>query len=127
MTQIDWSGILTITCVGFCLVIVMLLLLVFVMKGFGSFFTHQRKKQSPSQTELDEETVAAIMTALKLFGSARHDRETEMLTILSIKRAYSPWNSKIHGLTQMQITEISYERLFIENKRKSIRHFDVRT
>ena len=66
MTQIDWSGILTITCVGFCLVIVMLLLLVFVMKGFGSFFTHQRKKQSPSQTELDEETVAAIMTALKL-------------------------------------------------------------
>ena len=85
MTQIDWSGILTITCVGFCLVIVMLLLLVFVMKGFGSF----------------EETVAAIMTALKLFGSARHDRETEMLTILSIKRAYSPWNSKIHGLTQM--------------------------
>ena len=69
MTQIDWSGILTITCVGFCLVIVMLL--------------------------------AAIMTALKLFGSARHDRETEMLTILSIKRAYSPWNSKIHGLTQM--------------------------
>ena len=94
MTQIDWSGILTITCVGFCLVIVMLLLLVFVMKGFGSFFTHQRKKQSPSQTELDE-------TALKLFGSARHDRETEMLTILSIKRAYSPWNSKIHGLTQM--------------------------
>ena len=61
----------------------------------------RRKKQSPSQTELDEETVAAIMTALKLFGSARHDRETEMLTILSIKRAYSPWNSKIHGLTQM--------------------------
>ena len=122
MTQIDWSGILTITCVGFCLVIVMLLLLVFVMKGFGSFFTHQRKKQSPSQTELDEETVAAIMTALKLFGSARHDRETEMLTILSIKRAYSPWNSRINSNARLQ--KISYERLFIENKRKSIRHFD---
>ena len=125
MTQIDWSGILTITCVGFCLVIVMLLLLVFVMKGFGSFFTHQRKKQSPSQTELDEETVAAIMTALKLFGSARHDRETEMLTILSIKRAYSPWNSKISRInSNARLQKISYERLFIENKRKSIRHFD---
>lgn len=124
MTQIDWSGILTITCVGFCLVIVMLLLLVFVMKGFGSFFTHQRKKQSPSQTELDEETVAAIMTALKLFGSARHDRETEMLTILSIKRAYSLEleNSRINSNARLQ--KISYERLFIENKRKSIRHFD---
>ena len=26
---------------------------------------------------------------------------TEVLTILSIKRAYSPWNSKIHGLTPL--------------------------
>ena len=101
MTQIDWSGILTITCVGFCLVIVMLLLVVFVMTGFGSFFTDARMKQSPWLQEVVEAHVAAIMTALKLFGSARHDRETEMLTILSIKRAYSPWNSKIHGLTQM--------------------------
>lgn len=101
MTQIDWSSILTIAFIGFSLVILLLLLMVFVMKGFGAVFTHQRKKQLPSQSEVDGETVAAIMTALKLFSSARHDRETEMLTILSIKRAYSPWNSKIHGLTQM--------------------------
>ena len=51
--------------------------------------------------QIHEEEVAAIMTALKIFGSAMHDRESEVLTILSIKRAYSPWNSKIHGLTQM--------------------------
>ncbi|HJA98071.1 MAG TPA: hypothetical protein H9779_00500 [Candidatus Alistipes avicola] len=101
MTQIDWEFILTVTFIGFGLVIVMLLLLVFVMKAFGGVFTHKRKKQLPSQSELDGETVAAIMTALRLFSGARHDRETEMLTILSIKRAYSPWNSKIHGLTQM--------------------------
>ena len=36
-----------------------------------------------------------------MFRSELHDRESEVLTILSIKRAYSPWNSKIHGLTQM--------------------------
>lgn len=101
MTQIDWSSILIIAFIGFSLVVLLLLLLVYVMKGFGYFFTIKRKKQLPSQSELDEETVAAIMTALKLFGSARHDREAEMLTILSIKRAYSPWNSKIHGLTHL--------------------------
>ena len=122
MTQIDWSGILTITCVGFCLVIVMLLLLVFVMKGFGSFFTHQRKKQSPSQTELDEETVAAIMTALKLFGSARHDRDAYDFEHQAGLLALELENSRINSNARLQ--KISYERLFIENKRKSIRHFD---
>lgn len=66
------------------------------------FFLYASAQEAVTVADgIDEETVAAIMTALKLFGSARHDRETEMLTILSIKRAYSPWNSKIHGLTQM--------------------------
>ena len=107
MTQIDWSGILTITCVGFCLVIVMLLLLVFVMKGFGSFFTHQRKKQSPSQTELDEETG----------NRDAYDFEHQAgLLALELE------NSRINSNARLQ--KISYERLFIENKRKSIRHFD---
>ena len=44
---------------------------------------------------------AAVAAALKLYRSALHDRESEVLTILSIKRAYSPWNSKIHGLTPL--------------------------
>ncbi|MDE7078066.1 MAG: hypothetical protein K2O55_05785, partial [Alistipes sp.] len=48
-----------------------------------------------------EEEISAIATALNIYRSAMHDRESEVLTILSIKRAYSPWNSKIHGLTQM--------------------------
>ena len=43
----------------------------------------------------------AIATALKIYKGALHDRESEVLTILNIKRAYSPWNSKIHGLTQL--------------------------
>ena len=53
------------------------------------------------QGQLHEEEIAAIATALKIFNSDRHDRESDVLTIMSIKRAYSPWNSKIHGLTQM--------------------------
>ena len=45
--------------------------------------------------------IAAIATALKIYRGALHDKESEVLTILGIKRAYSPWNSKIHGLTQL--------------------------
>ena len=49
----------------------------------------------------DQEIAAAIITALKLYKSNLHDQESEMLTIHRITRAYSPWSSKIHGLTQL--------------------------
>ena len=51
--------------------------------------------------QIHEEEIAAVATALRLYKGELHDRESEVLTILSIKRAYSPWNSKIHGLTKM--------------------------
>ena len=104
-----WSEMLWVALISICLVFVVLILLVFVMKGFG--FAFGAKSEPVTKTaagskpvvvgQIHEEEVAAIMTALKIFGSAMHDRESEGLTILSIKRAYSPWNSKIHGLTQM--------------------------
>ena len=49
----------------------------------------------------DQEIAAAIITALKLYKSNLHDQESEMITIHRIARAYSPWSSKIHGLTQL--------------------------
>ena len=45
--------------------------------------------------------LTAIAVALKLYKSDLHDRESEVITINRITRAYSPWNSKIHGLTQL--------------------------
>ncbi len=102
-----WSEILWVALISICLVFMVLVLLVFIMKLFGRVFA--RKQQLPpvattkpvSQGQLHEEEIAAIAVALKLYKGALHDRESEVLTILSIKRAYSPWNSKIHGLTQM--------------------------
>lgn len=96
-----WSEILWVALIGFCLVVCMLLLLVGIMKLFGRFFTYRRAKAPAAQVELHEEEIAAIATALRIFRGALHDKESEVLTILSIKRAYSPWNSKIHGLTQI--------------------------
>ena len=108
---IDWGFIWMVTITGFLTVFVMLILLVFVMKLFGVIFTHkpknsktevaQPKNAKESIAIISDEEVAAITTALKLYNTAMHDREMEVITIHRVKSAYSPWNSKIHGLTQM--------------------------
>lgn len=101
-----WSEILWVSLIGFALVVVLLVALIFIMKGFGACFrsrttTLPGKPAIAPQPMISQEEIAAIATALKIYRSALHDRESEVLTILSIKRAYSPWNSKIHGLTQL--------------------------
>ncbi len=42
---------------------------------------------------------AAISTALFLYFEELHDEESGLITIKSVERKYSPWSSKIHGLT----------------------------
>lgn len=97
----DWSQVLWTSLICIVLVFSVLLLLVFIMQAFGKAVTYHRATAPKQTLSLHEEEVAAIMTALKLYKSALHDKESEVLTILSIKRAYSPWSSKIHGLTQL--------------------------
>ena len=105
-----WSEMLSIALISICLVFTMLVLLIGVMKLFGRIFSKEKSAVKPSavasqrevaSSQLHEDEIAAIMTALRLYMSALHDRESEVLTIHSIKRAYSPWNSKIHGLTNI--------------------------
>ena len=98
-----WSEILWVSLIGFCLVVVMLLALIGIMKIFGYCFRARpsSNKKVDAQPMISPEEIAAITTALKIYRGALHDRESEVLTILNIKRAYSPWNSKIHGLTQL--------------------------
>ena len=96
------------TVISIALVFTVLVLLVFVMKLFGVIFAQKPERklakvaEKPiSDEQLHEEQIAAIAAALKLYKSALHDRESEVLTIMNVRRAYSPWNSKIHGLTQL--------------------------
>jgi len=108
ITGWGWSEMLWTALISICLVFLILLLLVWIMKLFGFAFSCRRQSaaaasddKSVVRGQLHEEEIAAIATALKLYRSDLHDRESDVLTILSIKRAYSPWNSKIHGLTRM--------------------------
>ncbi len=61
------------------------------------------KSEEIKQEELvhDGAVIAAIAYAIKLHKGDLHDRESEVVTINSVARAYSPWSSKIHGLTNM--------------------------
>ena len=101
----SWSEMLWVALISICLVFFVLVLLVWIMKLFGYVFTPRQVAASADkpvvQGQIHEEEIAAIATAIKLYRNALHDQESEVLTILSIKRAYSPWNSKIHGLTQL--------------------------
>ena len=112
-----WSEILWVTLIGFSLVFVLLVLLIFALNVFGLVATARKKEKKKkvvattpianAQAEEDDEhmvseaKVAAIAIALNLYRGAMHDQESEVITIQTIKRAYSPWNSKSHSLTQL--------------------------
>lgn len=100
-----WSEMLWVALISICLVFLVLILLVWIMKLFGFIFVRRQAAASADapvvQGQIHEEEIAAIATALRLFRGELHDQESAVLTIMSIKRAYSPWNSKIHGLTQL--------------------------
>ena len=109
--NIGWAEMLLMAGIGFALVFLTLVLLIFIMKGMGWVFTRQKKAAKVAagvavadddhEAITDQEIAAAIITALKLYKSNLHDQESEMITIHRIARAYSPWSSKIHGLTQL--------------------------
>ena len=109
--NVGWPEMLLMALIGFVLVFVVLVLLIYIMKAMGWAFTRQKKaakvatKGAAAAEEheaiTDQEIAAAIITALKLYKSNLHDQESEMITIHRIARAYSPWSSKIHGLTQV--------------------------
>ncbi|MEG2365247.1 MAG: OadG family protein [Alistipes sp.] len=54
-----------------------------------------------SDSVVNGEVIAAIALAIKLHKTEMHDRESDVITINKVARVYSPWSSKIHGLTRM--------------------------
>lgn len=111
VTDWGWAEMLWTALISICLVFTVLVLLVYVMKLFGWVFVRRATAQPAEGVaangkpvaagQIHEEELAAIAVALKMYKGVIHDRESEVLTIMNIKRAYSPWNSKIHGLTQL--------------------------
>ena len=71
-----WSEILWVSLIGFSLVFILLVALIFIMKAFGACFRVRPAsgRKVDAQPMISEEEIAAIATALKIYKGALHDR-----------------------------------------------------
>ena len=115
---IDWANALDVVGFGLGMVFVLLILLVFVLSLFSKAIAPTvkipviRKKKSDLQSseiienEYTEEHLsanvsAAIAMALSLYYSVEHDEESDIITIKTVEKRYSPWSSKIYGINNL--------------------------
>ena len=105
-----------ITIIAMCIVLSALVILSLLFLGFGKISssvqkTRKRKAHGVSDhdaedhhDELDSgEVIAAISMALAEHMGQGHDMEDTILTIRRMRKAYSPWNSKIYNMRVMPV------------------------
>ena len=103
---------LTVAIVGFSIVLFSLTLLVFVFSRLPKLININLKKwrnrnKKGLQEDITEEdyivegnVTAAISLAIHMYFSELHDEESNIVTIKKVKKAYSPWSSKIYSVNQ---------------------------
>lgn len=109
--SVDWSEIWIITGVGYGVVFIALLLLVFLFNSVPKVLNLGRRREKKAAEKpgvqknsesgekyISGETSAAIAMALTLYFKEQHDEESGIITIKRVARTYSPWSSKIYGV-----------------------------
>lgn len=103
---------LTVAAVGFSIVLFSLTLLFFVFTRLPKLVNINLKKwlnrkKANKNAEASEEdyfvegnVTAAISLALHLYFNELHDEESNIVTIKKVRKAYSPWSSKIYSVNQ---------------------------
>ncbi len=98
---------LTVTLVGFSIVLFSLTALVFVFTNLPKLINMKFKKRTRKKDQHCEDDVchiegnvtAAISAALHLYFNDQHDEESNIVTIKKVQKSYSPWSSKIYSVT----------------------------
>ncbi|MDE6296236.1 MAG: OadG family protein [Muribaculaceae bacterium] len=103
-----------ITLIAMCIVIGALVILSILFLIFGKIsarYQTYKKKQAHGVSDSDAddhheendsgEVIAAIAMALAEHFGQGHDMEDTILTIKRMRKAYSPWNSKIYNIRQL--------------------------
>ncbi|MDA3883809.1 MAG: OadG family protein [Bacteroidales bacterium] len=89
------------------LVLLIMVLFIHYMKPVIDYFSSlgsKVKEKSESKdipanpSELSGQENAAISMAIYMYLAEQHDYESGVVTIKTVKKAYSPWNSKIYGM-----------------------------
>lgn len=111
----DGAGI-GITLMSMAIVILALVVLSILFMIFGKISQklHRKKKMETYGLKHDDdnheaasgEAMAAIAAAVYQHFNSRHDIEDTVLTMRKLKRAYSPWSSKLYGLRQVPQRDI---------------------
>jgi Na+-transporting methylmalonyl-CoA/oxaloacetate decarboxylase gamma subunit len=104
---------LTVAIVGFFIVFFSLTILVLVFSRLPKLINMQfnRKKLRRNKSKVEEEVTqddfvvegnvtAAISLALHMYFNELHDEESNVVTIKKVRKAYSPWSSKIYSVNQ---------------------------
>ncbi len=108
---VNWSEIWVITLVGYSVVFVTLVALLYsfkyILKLIHYFSTNKRSSESgkskkPEEQYIPGEVNAAIAMGLTLFFHEQHDEESGIITIKRVARTYSPWSSKIYGINNQR-------------------------
>ncbi len=104
----DWNELLTGAGIGILVVFAALTILVLLFELVQFLVLNSTKKKQVKAGKKEEDIVdipaneiAAISMALHLFMNDIHDEESNVITIKRIERRYSPWNSKIYGLNNI--------------------------
>ncbi len=100
---------ITVALVGFGIVLFSLALLFTLFSRIPKLINMSFKKNKvaaenvKSAKKADEgiegNVTAAISLALHLYFNEQHDEESNVVTIKQVRRAYSPWSSKIYSVT----------------------------
>jgi glutaconyl-CoA/methylmalonyl-CoA decarboxylase subunit delta len=85
-----------------------LILLYLTFKYVAKIYSMEikKKKAKPAvagvheEMDIPGEVNAAIAMALHLYRTQLHDNEDPVITMKRVARTYSPWSSKIYGLTR---------------------------
>ncbi len=104
---------ITVAIVGFSIVFFSLTALVIVFTRLPKLINRQfnrtklRHHKNNKAEEVSEDdfivegnVTAAISLALHLYFNELHDEESNVVTIKKVKKAYSPWSSKIYSVNQ---------------------------
>ena len=101
---------ITVAIVGFSIVLLSLTLLVIVFTRLPKLININSKKwrnknKNISQNEISKDdyivegnVTAAISLAIHMYFNELHDEESNIVTIKKVRKAYSPWSSKIYGV-----------------------------